>query len=164
MTLFSSFISENWGNFAVSRMATCAMHPAGLSPMFTLTTAESSISSSGESLHRNRCTWTSRSSSHTELYILVMSPMAACSPSRNLRSTPLIGFRTSGPLSKMPFMLTPLNSWLLFQTRRTGVVTEWGFGAVRWLTHHTAPSQLSITSLVSLTAAPLSTISCTCLM
>lgn len=45
-------------------------------------------------------------------------------------------------------MLCPLNFWLLFYTRRTGVVTEWGFGATKWLTYHTGPFQLFITSLV----------------
>lgn len=68
-----------------------------------------------------------------------------------------MGLRTSGPLIKMLFMLTPLNSWLLFQMSRTGVVTEWGFGAVSWLTHHTTPFKLSI---MSLTAFPIQTDNC----
>ena len=133
-------------SYAVSLIASCAMHPAGRSPILTLEMAYSSISPSSESLQRNLWRCISRSSNQTELYILLMSLSAACTPLLNLSSTAQIGLRTSGPFSRRSFMLTPLNCWLVFHTRRTGAVTECEFGATRWLTYHTGPLQLAIIS------------------
>lgn len=79
--------------------------------------------------HRNLWRCISWSSSHTEFYILLISPSAAWIPFLCPSSTALMGLSTSGPFGRM---LIFFYFWLLFHTSLTGVVTECGFGATKW--------------------------------
>lgn len=90
-----------------------------------------------------------------------MSPRTAYATLLNLSKTAWMDYIR--PLEQQIIHTYSLRPWLLFPTRLTCVVLEWGFGATKWLTYHTSPFQLFMTSLVSFFAALLDTISCTCI-
>lgn len=118
--LISSVRSENFSRCVVSLIATCAIHTAGLTPMFSLAVAPSLRSSSSVSRQRNNCKCILQSSSQTESYIFLMSSRAEKTPWLNLKCTAQMLFTASGTFNRKWFKLWPLNFLLAFQTSLTG--------------------------------------------